>query len=247
MLAVATFATTASAACQELMPYYVTVEWGDGSTTGHWQFGWFDVPCDMGGGGDYSGGGGYGGPHGGGGAPTYPADMTTQRQEYIDNDCTVPPYSAFLDEAAYNQSGLQNFFSFSDFSTGGEPYVIVDPALVTGIASISDCMDNQLPPISDPNNGGGYRGAGDNNDTPCGYHTKGQAVDLSTRAMDSYGNFTGAHDCVLWNALAQCAHNAGAWVEPWSTIKDSGVIHMHVSFGQPANTPADYGDACANP
>ena len=42
-------------------------------------------------------------------------------------------------------------------------------------------------------------------------------------------------------------HAAGAWVEPWDDIKASGVLHFHVAFGRTPNTPAQYGDACANP
>jgi hypothetical protein len=164
---------------------------------------------------------------------------------YADSGCTVPAAIDFLSETRYNQSGLQNYFSFSDYSSGSASYVLAAPALVTGIAAISSCMDNQLPPLSDPGNGAGYRLPGTNAATPCGYHTQGLAVDLSTRAWDSNGNSTGPHDCLIWNALAGCAHAAGAWVEPWSDIKASGAIHMHLSFGQPAN--AGYGDACANP
>lgn len=113
--------------------------------------------------------------------------------------------------------------------------------------AIGTCMDNQMPRIGAPGTGGGYRLPGTNANTPCGHHVYGEAIDLSIRAMDQYGNNTGAHDCQLWNALAACANAAGGWVEPWEQIKASGVLHFHVSFGQPANSPANFGDACANP
>lgn len=244
-MAVLTIANTARAGCEKQVFYYVVAT--DDATGeiigGHWQSGWEPVECESAGGGSYYGGGS--GPSGGG--SSYPAAMTTQRNLYLENECTVPSYAQFLDEAAYNATGLQNYYSFYDFSTAGGSYVLVDQRLVDGVASISLCMDNQLPSLSDPHNGAGYRLPGQNENTPCGRHTQGVAVDISTRAWDSYGNATGAHDCTMWNVLANCAHEAGGWVEPWADIKASGVIHLHVSFGQPANSPADYGDACANP
>ena len=108
-------------------------------------------------------------------------------------------------------------------------------------------MDNQMPRIGEPGAGGGYRLPGANANTPCGQHAYGRAIDLSVRQMDNYGNNTGPYDCTLWNALAACATAAGGWVEPLSLMKSRGdALHLHVSFGQPPNSPADYGDACTD-
>lgn len=234
----------ADAACTTVALYaYIQTEWWDGKTTGSWQFdGWYTV-CS-------GGGSGYTQTvptlPGGGGLQIPPAKLE-QRQAYTDAGCPEPAYTQFLDEAGYTRSGLGNWIPWEDYQYYDEPYVVVDPALVEGITSIGTCMDNQLPRNSAPGTGGGYRMPGTNASTPCGKHAYGQAMDLSIRAMDAYGNNTGPHDCQLWNALAACANAAGGWVEPWSMIKASGVLHFHVSFGQPANTPAQYGDACANP
>jgi hypothetical protein len=222
---------------------YVEVEWWDGTKTGSWQFDGWQTVC--------YGGGGYSYPstptRPGGGGITIPQAKIEQRQAYTDAGCTEPTYTQFLDEAGYTRSGLGNWIPWEDFQYDDEPYVLVDPALVDGVTSMGTCMDNQLPRNSAPGTGGGYRMPGTNPNTPCGKHAYGQALDLSIRAMDQYGNNTGAHDCGIWNALAACANAAGGWVEPWSQIKASGVLHFHVSFGQPPNTPAQYGDACANP
>jgi hypothetical protein len=233
----------AQAGCQQrLMAYWVDVEWGDGSHGGHWQFGWFDV-CDGGGG----GGGTLPGPGGGGIGPQIPQDLLAQRDLYLDNNCTTPAYGDFLDEDEYAATGMGTWFPWEDYRMSDQPYVLVSDALAAGAQEIGLCMDNNMPRISAPGSGGGYRTPGLNAQTPCGQHTSGNALDLSMRAMDVYGNNTGTHDCQLWNALAACANAAGGWVEPWSDIQASGVLHFHVSFGQPANTPAQYGDACANP
>ncbi|MDQ3280295.1 MAG: hypothetical protein M3Q69_02670 [Acidobacteriota bacterium] len=246
VLLVGLLAPRVYAACTDQALYqYVQTEWWDGRITGHWEFyGWATV-CEGGGGG---GGGGYQtGPGRGGGGALLPQDKIDQRQAYTDAGCTEPAYSQFLDEDGYAASGMGNWMPWEDYRYGTEPYVLVDPNLAAGITSIATCMDNQLPRNADPGNGGGYRMPGTNANTPCGKHAYGQAVDLSIRAMDQYGNNTGEHDCQLWNALAGCANAAGGWVEPWSMIKASNVLHFHVSFGQPPNSPAEYGDACANP
>jgi hypothetical protein len=235
----------AAQACEEtLMAYWVSVTWDDGSQGGHWQFGWFCIDTGSGGGGTSSGGGSTGG---GTGMTTVPADLVEQMSLYADANCTSPAATAFLDEGEYTATGMGTWFAWDDFKMSDQPYVIVSDALAAGARDMGVCMDNNIPRISAPGTGGGYRTPGLNAQTPCGQHAYGNALDLSIRALDQYGNNTGAHDCSLWNVLAACANAAGGWVEPWSDIQASGVLHFHVSFGQPANTPAQYGDACVAP
>jgi hypothetical protein len=233
-------------ACEQTyVPIWVDVRADDGSWIGgHWQWAWVCV---------YSTGGSYDYYGSGGGTkgtstlvPAIPEDLVDQRQLYADAGCAEPAYSQFLDQDEYAATGMGTWFPWDDFRIAGEPYVLVSSALAAGATNIGTCMDNQMPRISAPGTGGGYRLPGQNANTPCGQHVYGNALDLSIRQMDQYGNNTGAHDCTLWNALAACANAAGGWVEPWSDIVASGVLHFHVSFGQPANAPADYGDACAD-
>lgn len=222
----------------------VTTTYEDGSSSTVYYYAGVRAYCTSGGGGvanvnEKKGGGG--GPS----TPTTPSSLTTQRQMYADKGCSTPALSEFLDINGFAASGLGTWTTFSDFKMSDADYVLIDPALVTGMLSIGLCMDNQMPRNSDPGHGGGYRLPGTNAITTCGAHTYGKAIDLSIRAVDYNGNNTGAHDCRLWNALAACAHAAGGWVEPWSQIAATGLLHMHIGFGQPVNTPAEYGDACA--
>lgn len=206
--------------------------------TGHWQWGvigYYSVCNDPGGG---SGGGGSGS---GGGSSS--SGATTLRNAYTNNGCSpVPDTYQILDENGYDQSGLQDYFSFGDWKDSSSAFVMVDAPLVPAIASMYACMGNQLPGLADPGNGAGYRVPGAHQDSdPCSSHTQGESVDFSTRDSN------GAHSCQLWNQLAACAHAAGLYVEPWSLIKAQGVTHMHVTTHEDANDPSDYGDACANP
>lgn len=205
--------------------------------TGHWQFGiiGYSSTCGFGSGGDGGGGGG--------GGYSTPSAIDNLRSDYTANGCSpVPDASQFLDESAYNQTGMQNYFSFSDWTDGGSQYVLVDSPLPSMIASMYSCMGNTLPPLGDPGNGAGYRIPGAHTATDaCSSHTQGESVDFST------ANGSGGHSCQLWNQLAACAHSAGLYVEPWSLIQQQGVIHMHVTTHNPANDPSAYGDACAQP
>jgi hypothetical protein len=100
-----------------------------------------------------------------------------------------------------------------------------------------------IPPISEQQTGGGYRPPGANSSRPCESHVHGLALDLTVKTWNGNG-FDVPYDCHMWNALASCAHAAGAYVEPWSQIISEGVPHFHYGFNSPANPASDYGDAC---
>jgi hypothetical protein len=181
---------------------------------------------------------GYGGGGGAGGSST-PAAVTSLQQKYIQNNCYVPDVAQFIDQATYNQSGMQQYFAFSDWTDQGSAYVLVDAPLPGMINSMASCMGGSLPALAESGTGAGYRVPGMHpNSDPCSSHAQGESVDLSTR--DSSGN----HPCQLWNQLAACAHNAGLYVEPWPIIKATGTIHMHVTTHFGPNDPSEYGDAC---
>lgn len=189
----------------------------------------------------YGGGGGYYGNTGSGGTGTS-SQLSTLETAYKDTCGDTVTNSDFLDETAYNQSGLQNYFPWSDYRYGTYNYVMMGQALVGVVQSMVDCMDNNFPPIGDPGNGGGWRPPGSSSSTPCGDHVYGDAIDLTVKALTQTG-FNDNYDCHLWNALAQCAHDAGAWVEPISTIVQNGPPHFHFSWRN-GSTNTDYGDAC---
>ncbi|HEY2325269.1 MAG TPA: hypothetical protein VGJ82_20595 [Thermoanaerobaculia bacterium] len=223
------------ASCTEYTEYYyVTVDWSDGSQTGHWQTGDTYEVCDDGGsGGYYSGGGGTG---------TSGSQLSSLKNMYQTTCGDALTDGDFLDETAYNQSGMQNYFSWSDYHYESYNYVMMDQSMVGIVASVADCMDNNLPSMGQPNEGGGYRTPGSNSSTPCGDHVYGDAIDLTIKALTQTG-YNGNYDCHLWNALAQCAHDAGAWVEPIDQILADGFPHFHFAWKN-GQTNTDYGDAC---
>ena len=183
----------------------------------------------------YDGGGGPGG----GGTPPPQTPQDAQRDLYVSQPCSPVPFASdFLDSSGYGGSGLQNYFSFADFKSPSKDYVLVDSALVTGLAAMSQTVT--IPGLSDPGNGAGYRIPGANSATPCGDHIYGTAVDLNVH------NSNGAHDCHIWNALAAAGNAAGGWVEPASMIAPNGGVpnHFHIAFDGRTNT--NYGDACTN-
>lgn len=233
-------ARTASAACQMQVVYYVeATDDGTGEVIGgHWQFGWEDVPCDGGGGGYYDGGGSTGGGSTGGGGwtPTYPQNLTDLKNLYQTTCGEDIPYGSFLDQSDYDYTQMP--FPWSSYKYSGYDYVLLDPKLVDGTKAINDCMIGQeksMPPIADPGAGGGYRAPGENSSRPCESHVHGLALDLTIKTWNGTG-FDLPYDCQMWNALAACAHDAGAWVEPWSQIVAEGAPHFHFGFNSPANS-----------
>jgi hypothetical protein len=238
----ASAALDARASCTTQAMYtVVTTEYSDGTIVRHWEFdGWAEVCTGGGGGGGY-----YPPPSGGGtGTGTVPQAKVDQRNEYSNcPDRPLPAYSELLDHTGYTASGLGNYVPWEDFKNANADYVMVSGALATGVTDMGTCMDNQLPRLGSPGTGGGYRPPSES----CGRHAYGEAVDFSVRQMDSYGNNTGPIDCQLWNAVASCATAAGGWVEPLDDMKAAGnELHVHVSFGQPPNTAANYGNACTD-
>jgi hypothetical protein len=233
-----------ASACQVLVSHYVSA-YDDGTGEfigGHWQLGWEDVPCDYGGGGSPPAGGGG---SGGGGLPTqplYPQNLIDLKNLYSTQCGENIEYGRFLDQSDYNYAWMP--FPWDQYKYSGYDYVLLDAKLADGTKSVDGCMalkEMSMPPISEPGNGGGYRPPATNG-RPCDSHVHGLALDLTIKTWNGTG-FGLPYDCKLWNELAACAHDAGAWVEPWSQIIAEGAPHFHFGFNSPPNN--DYGDACA--
>jgi hypothetical protein len=221
----------AFALCEPVLkPYWVSVEWDDGSTGGHWQYEWVMV-CYGGGGGGGGSGGGDGGSTGGGGGPLSPQqELADQYANVTCSDRTNPTAADFVNSTAFQQRGT---WSFSDLKDPNYSYALIKDELQYGLVATQDncggCAINLTSGYRAPATNGGTSGSGD-----CSGHLFGTAVDISIR--DS----TGQHSCAVWNQIAVAAGAAGAWVEPVDElVQRNGVVHhVHIDFGRPSNDQA---------
>jgi len=106
-------APSAQADCtQKLQPYWVSVEWGDGTTGGHWQWEWV-TECTSGGGGSAGGGGSPGG--GGGGTAVPPQQALADQYDNVHCDGrTNPTSSDFVKSSTFVKHGSWTFPSLKD-------------------------------------------------------------------------------------------------------------------------------------
>ena len=174
---------------------------------------------------------GDGGGGGGGTTTTVDPEVQTLIDQYTNHRCTVPSASDFTDSAHYVNPG---HFTFDELRDPNYQHAIIKDSLRNGLEATRTNYGSAITVTS------GYRSpdtnAGTAGSASCSDHCYGTAADLSIR------NSSGAHDCSIWDALAQAGHDAGAWVEPWSSLVNSGTPnHVHLDFGRPANTPSDYG------
>jgi hypothetical protein len=179
------------------------------------------------------GGGGYTDPDppAGGGTPYVDPEVKALQDQYKAHNCTVPDASSFIQESQYTNPGN---FSWAELSDPSSNWAIITDGLRNGIQATRTGYGSALG-IS-----AGYRtpdtNAGTGGSAQCSEHIFGTAADVQIR------NSSGAHDCTMWDAIAAAGNAAGAWVESWAELVRRGTPnHVHLDFGKPANTKAEYG------
>jgi hypothetical protein len=182
---------------------------------------------------DGGGGGGYEDPDppAGGGTPYVDPEVKALQDQYRAHNCTVPDASSFIQEPQYTNPGN---FGWDEMRDPSSNWAILTDSLRNGIQATRTGYGSALSisrAYQTPDNNAGVSGA-----AQCSAHVFGTAADVQIR------NASGAHDCSMWDAIAAAGNAAGAFVESWEELVRRGTPnHVHLDFGRPANTQAQYG------
>jgi len=151
---------------------------------------------------------GSGGSGGGGGSEGCGDERDQIIQEYVDFGVNFVPTCG-----DFTQDASSAHFSFAELNTGDYSWAIIRDRLLTGLETTRSNYGYPMLVNS------GYRNPARNariGGASQSRHMYGDAADIA------------AGDCPTWNALAEAACRAGAWVEP---ISLSGVGHVHMDWG----------------